>query len=257
MRVTFLTALLATGAIGLNLPRQTVDGPTGPAATNPIVVFNQPKFPLLSPDQALSALYTKATASPTAVSILPNVPVPTEVAKAIASAKADPPAAKAAAAAAEEKVSNAKAVGAVNAAAAGTCASPAVHYEWRNLSNAHKQQYVAAMKCLYSKPPRSGLPGVKNRWDDLVAIHQRMADIIHNVGQFLPWHRYFLKMLEMEMRRTCGYTGPMTWWDETKDAGNFNGAPMMTQQYFGHMPRGNTVCIVSGVSYPRGTQDLC
>jgi Common central domain of tyrosinase len=281
MRGSFLSLLLATGAVAAVMPRDDPEGDninTGPPPKNDIPVFNTHKWPLLDPTQALSALHQKATQTPSAVSILPGVPLPTnwnEIVESIdhglkhefqslshdASSvteqwieenvsrpeKLEPQANQLPKHPPTEEASK---VMTEAAAPAGSCASLQTHYEWNNLTPQHKTQFLSAIKCLYTKPPRSGLPGVQNRWDDLAAIHQHMSPIIHNVGQFLPWHRYFLKIFENELRGTCGYTGPMTWWDETKDAGHFQSSPLATQQYFGHLPDGPAVCIISGVRVP-------
>ena len=96
-------------------------------------------------------------------------------------------------------------------------------------------------------PPRSGLAGAKSRWDELVVVHQQMASTVHQVGQFLTWHRQFLWVYEQELRNYCKYTGPLAWWDETKDAGDYHSAPMMTSQLYGSAPVGNAQCIMNGV----------
>jgi tyrosinase len=77
-------------------------------------------------------------------------------------------------------------------ARAASCPNPAIVYEWRNLSDLHKQEFIAAIKCLLSKPPQSGIAAAKNRWDDLAAKHQKMNLEIDADGQWLPWHRYFM-----------------------------------------------------------------
>lgn len=259
MRVPFLPVVLATGAWGYSIryPRQASSNDegnntvTGVPVRNDIPVFHTRSWPLLDPEQALAALHAKASATPSAVSFLPGVPVPTNFAQLKADAEkmvgqvgAD---IKNVLSGSLDKAEG-KPVQKAAAASSSSCTNPAVHYEWDNLTNQHKLDYVNAQKCLFGLPARSGLPGTKTRWDDLAAIHQHQSPIIHNVGQFFAWHRYFLHILELEMRGACGFTGKMTWWDETKNAGNFNGADMMTQQYFGHMPDGNAVCIISGVS---------
>lgn len=43
-----------------------------------------------------------------------------------------------------------------------------------------------------------------------------VLSLVHFVAQFLPWHRYFLHLYENELR-TCGYTGPLAYWDWTLD----------------------------------------
>jgi tyrosinase len=138
---------------------------------------------------------------------------------------------------------------------AGTCKSPRVRYEWRDMTDAHKLEFVTSVKCLMNKPSGgSQFTGSKNRFEDLASVHQQMTPKIHMVAQFLPWHRYFLNIYETMLRNECGYTGPMPWWDESKDAGRFSQAPMFTDTYFGRAPLktadGKGTCITSGVSIP-------
>lgn len=104
--------------------------------------------------------------------------------------------------------------------------------EWRNLTSAEKSAYIAAEKCLWELPANTTFDGVVNRHDDLTAVHQYLTPVIHAVvksshcfvdyffsdrnrshnhqGQFLPWHRLFMKTHEHLMRTECNYTGPMT-----------------------------------------------
>jgi Common central domain of tyrosinase len=243
MRVSSLAIVLAVGATGLSATIPSSSDSLAPVPTGVTVVYDQRKWPLLEPSQALSSLYKKAKATPTAVSILPGIPVPSDVANALASAKAEM------AAQGPAVAEDLKATTEATANNATSCTNPEIHREWRSLTLVQQKNYVNAMKCLTTQPSRSGLAGARNRWDDLVVIHQQMSDIIHNVGQFLPWHRYFLKMLEMEMRRTCGYKGPMAWWDETRDAGNFHSAPVSNPQTLGWFAQGNDHCEATGVSF--------
>jgi Common central domain of tyrosinase len=129
------------------------------------------------------------------------------------------------------------------------CSNPPKRVEWRNMQESDRQAYLNAEKCLFSQQGQTGLPGATNRNQDLAAVHQNMTDTIHGVGQFLPWHRYMLYAHEYLLRTECGYSGPMTWWDETKDAGNFANAPLFTSEYFGSAPTTNE-CITDGVCEP-------
>lgn len=137
---------------------------------------------------------------------------------------------------------------------AGTCTSPRVRYEWRDLTDAHKKEFVSSVKCLMNKPSAGGqFNGSRNRFEDLVSVHQQMTPAIHMVAQFLPWHRYFLNIYETLLREECSYTGPLPWWDETKDAGKFSQAPMFSSDYFGAAPvktqDGKGTCVSDGVSF--------
>jgi len=85
-----------------------------------------------------------------------------------------------------------------NFAAQATCANVRIRTEWRLLSNNDKAAYVNAIKCLMDRPSSGNYPGSTNRYEDLVWVHQQMVDTIHLVGQFLPWHRYYLHVSKKE-----------------------------------------------------------
>lgn len=135
--------------------------------------------------------------------------------------------------------------------AGGPCAQPAVRPEWRNMSEQGRRDYVKAAKCLVDKPSEGRFKGSHNRYEDLVWVHHQMTDQLHGFAQFLPWHRRFVNVYETALRDECGYRGPMPWWDETRDAGNFAGAPVFTPEYFGTAPvrtrDGRGGCITDGV----------
>lgn len=60
--------------------------------------------------------------------------------------------------------------------------------------------------------------GVRSRYDDYQALHIRVTESIHFNGQFHPWHRQYLAMFEADLRKYCGYTGGVPYWDWTLDA---------------------------------------
>lgn len=132
------------------------------------------------------------------------------------------------------------------------CASPTAVLEWRQLNPLQQQALTDANLCLMLQPPRAGLPGAESLWDELVVIHQQMASTVHGTGNFLAWHRQFLYVYEQQLRTACGFTGPMAWWDETLDAGNFHSAPMMTSLFYGTGALGSAQCVNNGVSDYRG-----
>lgn len=101
-----------------------------------------------------------------------------------------------------------------------TCGKLSVRKEWRTLSEADKLSYIAAIKCLQSKPPTtaSDFDGVRSRYDDFLATHINNTDYIHFVGHFQPWHRWFVAQFEKALQTTCGYTGAQPYWDWTQDA---------------------------------------
>ncbi|KAG2022589.1 tyrosinase central domain-containing protein [Coprinopsis cinerea AmutBmut pab1-1] len=98
------------------------------------------------------------------------------------------------------------------------CKRLSVRREWRDLSNHHKRSYISAVKCLLTAQTHNRtLPERFNRNDEFVLSHVMVADYIHGVGQFLPWHRHFGFLYEKALREECGYRGPFPYWDWTRD----------------------------------------
>ncbi|KAH9484983.1 Tyrosinase P [Psilocybe cubensis] len=92
--------------------------------------------------------------------------------------------------------------------------------EWRTLSNPEKADYISAVKCLQAHPSRDpAIPEARTRFDEFQAHHIMIADKVHNLGQFLPWHRHYLRSYEKALRNECGYNGSFPYWDWTQDVG--------------------------------------
>ncbi|KAG8685737.1 hypothetical protein FRC08_012942, partial [Ceratobasidium sp. 394] len=98
---------------------------------------------------------------------------------------------------------------------ADTCQSPAVHVEWRSLTQAQRDSFHNAVKCLQTKP--SNVKGA-SEFDRYPSVHTDVYRTVHYVAQFLPWHRWFLWLRQLDLR-DCGYTGPTPYWDWTIDSG--------------------------------------
>ncbi|TFK18975.1 Di-copper centre-containing protein [Coprinopsis marcescibilis] len=89
----------------------------------------------------------------------------------------------------------------------------------RDLSSDDKREYIRAIKCLQRLPARDGhKPEVRSRSDEIQAAHIDLADVVHQVGFFLPWHRFFVFIHETALRNECSYSGPIPYWDVTRDA---------------------------------------
>lgn len=154
-------------------------------------------------------------------------------------------------------------LGLTNETRAEQCSAPAVRHEWRvltlpilpcsspeeltsppvpprrrTLSDAQKEEYLAAVKCLANStaltPPPDPVDGIRSLYDNFVATHIRHTDTVHyvcrrpgqpspratpaltdlpspplprQVGHFLPWHRYLVWAYEQALQQTCNYTG--------------------------------------------------
>ncbi|KAI9172536.1 Tyrosinase ustQ [Paramyrothecium foliicola] len=86
------------------------------------------------------------------------------------------------------------------------------------LTTTEKTAYINAELCLMAAPSKLGITGARTRWDDLQWNHILQAGAVHDVGHFLPWHRYYLVIHGNLLRDECGYTGPLPYWDETADS---------------------------------------
>ncbi|KAJ2989996.1 hypothetical protein NUW58_g3173 [Xylaria curta] len=82
-----------------------------------------------------------------------------------------------------------------------------VRRDWKFFSCAQRKEYIAAVKCLQKKPSIASptfAPGAKTRYDDFVAVHINQTLSIHGTGNFLTWHRYYVKAYETALRTDTG-----------------------------------------------------
>ncbi|TFK21692.1 Di-copper centre-containing protein [Coprinopsis marcescibilis] len=98
------------------------------------------------------------------------------------------------------------------------CSQIDVHKEWRDLTTTEKADYIRAVKCLMTTPPREQREAVTNRYEEFQATHILLTERVHSVGHFLPWHRHLNNLYHGALRNECGYTGPFTFWDWSRDA---------------------------------------
>ncbi|KAM0812088.1 hypothetical protein AB5N19_14405 [Seiridium cardinale] len=109
---------------------------------------------------------------------------------------------------------------------AESCIQPAERREWRTLLDSERENYVAAVKCLTTKPSKLGL--ATSLYEDFPWIHARLNLYVHFVASFLPWHRWFVHLYESALRDECDYVGPMPYWDWTQDSGALPSAPVFS-----------------------------
>ncbi|KAL0579507.1 hypothetical protein V5O48_002491 [Marasmius crinis-equi] len=107
---------------------------------------------------------------------------------------------------------------ATNSTYPSSCSSPVKRREWRTLSNDEKLAYTDAVKCLQALPSTAGImQEATSRFEDFAASHIVLTDEIHMVGQFFPWHRWYLYLYEKALKEECGYKGVHPYWDWTLD----------------------------------------
>lgn len=59
------------------------------------------------------------------------------------------------------------------------------------LTDSEKNAYISAELCLMKAAPKLNVTGSQNLWDDFMYTHIVQANVIHNSGPFLPWHRLY------------------------------------------------------------------
>ncbi|KAI0483823.1 Di-copper centre-containing protein [Xylaria cf. heliscus] len=118
---------------------------------------------------------------------------------------------------------------------------------WEDLTDAEKKVYINAELCLMEAPPVAGIPGAQNVWDELQYTHASQADYVHNVGAFLPFHRYYVTLHQTLIETVCGYTGPLPYWNEPLDVGALDEATIFNPVTgFGGDGSGSSRCITDG-----------
>lgn len=88
---------------------------------------------------------------------------------------------------------------------------------WRTLTDTEKADYIQAEKCLLESPAKAGIEGAQTRWDEVQWVHLVQSNFVHGVGQFLPWHRLYVRLHETLLQTECNYTGAQPYWDEAYD----------------------------------------
>ncbi|KAF2278255.1 Di-copper centre-containing protein [Westerdykella ornata] len=131
-------------------------------------------------------------------------------------------------------------------AAAATCSNPKIRIEWDSATNDQRMNYLNAVKCLLNKPASGQFPQAKNRYEDIVAVHQQLTPNVHGNAKFLLWHRYYVWAFEDILRTECGYNAGILWFDETRYAGRFSQSSIFSSQYYGAIALGGN-CVTDGV----------
>lgn len=144
-----------------------------------------------------------------------------------------------------EELAKTNALETTASAAAGSCSSPSIRYEWDDYSTANRQALMSAFKCLMNKPPSGAFDVSKSRWEDFARLHQMYTPNVHSNQKFLPWHRYFIWTFEQVLRDECGFTAPFFWFDETKHSGAFSSSDVFTNTYLGSLGS-SSHCVTDG-----------
>ena len=132
------------------------------------------------------------------------------------------------------------------------------------MSKATRKDYIRAVKCLASNPPKSDpvtVSGARSRFDDFVAAHILEAYKIHFNGHLFAWHRAFVWEYENALINECGYKGTHPYWDWTKyykdpaSSPIFDGSDTSLGSNGEFFPHGDTILKAFGLqlTLPAGT----
>ncbi|PQE09907.1 hypothetical protein CJF31_00003792 [Rutstroemia sp. NJR-2017a BVV2] len=131
--------------------------------------------------------------------------------------------------------------------------------EWGAMSPRSRKEYIKAVKCLQSSPPRSSkqeVPGARSRFDDFSSQHIKLTPYVHFSGLFFHFHRYLLYIYEKALREECGYSGTQPYWDWTiswedpRKSTVFDGSPTSMGSNGAAVPHNSTIISAFGLTFP-------
>lgn len=132
-----------------------------------------------------------------------------------------------------------------------------IRREWRSLEKPQQAAYISAVECMLRLPSQLHADHQEvRRWHDFAWTHYRIGYVAHDAACFLSWHRWFLVLFERSLRDTCGYLGPLPYWDWTLDWRQPEQAPVLDSIYgFGSNGNSNdSWCLqegpISGLEVP-------
>lgn len=100
--------------------------------------------------------------------------------------------------------------------------------EWRNIPKRQRREFIAAVKCIQSKPsilPPGEVPGAKSLYDDFVWAHAARGNFVHMSATFLVFHRYYLWAYEKALEH-CGWDSGLPYWEWGLDVDGPHNSPL-------------------------------
>ena len=140
-----------------------------------------------------------------------------------------------------------------------------VRRDWIHMRKHERIAYTNAVKCIMNQPSQldpAAFPGATNKFQDYAAIHIQRSLNIHVSGFFLTWHRFYLQLWYNDLQETCGYTGPMPYWNWPETVDDLQTSPVFdgsaTSMSGDGLPN-NTgpIQLGPGFSIPHGTGGGC
>nr|XP_039253790.1 uncharacterized protein LOC120330882 isoform X1 [Styela clava] len=104
-----------------------------------------------------------------------------------------------------------------------TCQRLGRRREIRDLTQDEREEYGAAIRSLY----KSG------KWEEFATQHAQHMPKSNGVASSLPWHRYFLRMVEQEIQKQSSCEVFIPYFDWTIDVGNLENSQIWQTSFFG------------------------
>ncbi|GCC21704.1 hypothetical protein chiPu_0020179 [Chiloscyllium punctatum] len=106
--------------------------------------------------------------------------------------------------------------------------------EIRDMMAGEMKAYQAAIRDLYSK---------QGTWEEFARLRAEYARQANGPSTFLPWHRYFLRMVERELQKvSCDISIPYFEW--TIDVGSMESSTAWQANFFGPNGDSKTECVL-------------
>ncbi|KAJ3330516.1 hypothetical protein HDU76_005484 [Blyttiomyces sp. JEL0837] len=127
------------------------------------------------------------------------------------------------------------------------CVEPVQRKDVRDLSPVEVQDFFKGMNALRKIP---SLMGRANRYIDYVSLHGIAVNWIHKTPHFLSWHRYYLALLESDLRQILNnqsFAFPYWAWGTSSTTWFEQSAGVLTPEMFGTTGSANSsYCVNDG-----------
>ncbi|KAI1354218.1 Di-copper centre-containing protein [Xylaria sp. FL0043] len=140
-----------------------------------------------------------------------------------------------------------------------TLETASVRREWSDMSEAQRQEYVAAINCLTKLPPKSDktrFPGALSRYEDFVAFHMTHAMQLHDNMHLFGAHKYYVWLFEQALRNECGYTGYQPYMNYDRYANDPLNSPLLNGNASSIGGNGGPEPAYKGVPQPGRTPNI-
>ncbi|KAJ3105133.1 hypothetical protein HDU97_008415 [Phlyctochytrium planicorne] len=113
------------------------------------------------------------------------------------------------------------------------CTTPRVRKDFRDLTSEEQSDFFRALNHLHKIP---SVVGRRNRYHDYVAIHGAGARFFHGSPYFLPWHRYFIAVIERDLQtylQNSTFAFPYWAWGSDATTWQLKETGILTPERFG------------------------